>query len=180
MMRQIEWKDDTVQALILFFVELCALRKTPQDLPASDILLLVAGTASVFVAVLIGLVAGLSFGASIGQTLAELALTLTALFLALRLTRRGARFTQSATALLGSGVVIGTVALIPLSFNPTGTRETDLAAFGAFLLVVLFVWSVVVTGHILRHTFDIKLGQGAAIAVAFKITTVFLITALFG
>ncbi len=169
-----------MQALILFFVELCALRRTPQDLPASEILLLVVGIASVFIGLLIGLVAGLPFWASLGQTLAELALTLTALFVALRLMRRGARFTQAATALLGSGVVIGAVALVPLSFNPTGTQETDLAAFGAFLLLVLFVWSVVVTGHILRHTFGIKLGQGAAIAVAFKISTVFLITALFG
>jgi hypothetical protein len=76
--------------------------------------------------------------------------------------------------------VIGTIALIPLSFNPTGSEESDLAALGALLLLVVFVWSVVVTGHILRHTFQISLGQGAAIAVAFKVGVVLLIGLAFG
>jgi hypothetical protein len=38
----------------------------------------------------------------------------------------------------------------------------------------------VVTGHILRHTFQISLGQGAAIAVAFKVGVVLLIGLAFG
>lgn len=163
-----------MQALILFFVELCALRRTPQDLPASEILLAVVALASLVVGVMIGLVADLSFGASFAQTLFELAMTLGGLFFALRLMRLDARFIQSATALLGSGIVIGVIALIPLSFNPTGSQETDLAALGALLLLVVFVWSVVVSGHILRHTFQITLGQGAAIAVAFKVGVVLL------
>jgi hypothetical protein len=177
---QVSPKDVTVQALILFFVELCALRRTPQDLPASEILLAVVAVASLVVGLMIGIVADLSIGASFAQTLAEMALTLGALFVALRVMRLGARFTQSATALLGSGVVIGAIALIPLSFNPTGSEESDLAALGALLLLVVFVWSVVVTGHILRHTFQISLGQGAAIAVAFKVGVVLLIGLAFG
>jgi hypothetical protein len=177
---QVSPKDVTVQALILFFVELCALRRNPQDLPASEILLAVVAVASLLVGVMIGLVAHLSIGASLAQTLFELATTLGALFVALRLMRLDARFMQSATALLGSGVVIGAIALIPLSFNPTGSQETDLAALGALLLLVVFVWSVVVTGHILRHTFQISLGQGAAIAVAFKVGVVLLMGIAFG
>ena len=169
-----------MQALILFFVELCALRRTPQDLPASEVLLAVVAVASLVVGVLIGLVAGLSIGASFAQTLFELAMTLAALFVALRILRLDARFNQSATALLGSGIVIGAIALIPLSFNPTGSQETDLAALGALLLLVVFVWSVVVAGHILRHTFQITLGQGAAIAVAFKVGVVLLMGIAFG
>ncbi|WP_342721880.1 hypothetical protein [Thiocapsa roseopersicina] len=156
------------------------MRRTPQDLPASEILLGVVAVASLFVGVMIGLVADLSIGASLGQTLFELAITLGALFVALRIMRLDARFIQSGTALLGSGIVIGAIALIPLSFNPTGSQETDLAALGALLLLVVFVWSVVVTGHILRHTFQISLGQGAAIAVAFKVGVVLLMGIAFG
>jgi hypothetical protein len=177
---QVSPKDVTVQALILFFVELCALRRTPQDLPASDVLLVVVGFASLLVGVLVGLVARLSLAASFGQSLAEIVLMLGVLAGALRILGLQARFIQSATALLGSSMVIGTLALIPLSFNPTGTQETDLAALGALLLLGLFVWSVVVAGHILRHTFRISLGQGAAIAVAFKIGIVLLIGAFLG
>jgi hypothetical protein len=169
-----------VQALILFFVELCALRRTPQDLPASDVLFVVVGFASLVVGIFIGLIARLSLAVSFWQSLAEIALMLGVLAGALRLLGLQARFIQSATALLGSGTVIGALALIPLSFNPTGTQETDLAALGALLLLGLFVWSVVVAGHVLRHTFRISLGQGAAIAVAFKVGTVLLLGAFVG
>jgi hypothetical protein len=141
-------------------------------------LAIVAG-ASILVGLLVGLLAGLAFGLSLMQTLVEIALTLLALLLALRLTRRDARFLQAATALLGSGAVIGVVALLPLSLNPMGSEESELAAFGALLLLLLFAWSVVVSGHILRHTFEITLGQGAAISVAFKIGLVLLVGSLF-
>ena len=63
--------------------------------------------------------------------------------------------------------------------SPTGTEPTDLAALGAFLLLAIVVWGIVVTGHILRHTFSITLGQGSAIAVAFQIVVVTLVTSLF-
>jgi hypothetical protein len=179
-LEEVSPKEVTVQALIIFFVELCALRRAPQDLPSSEILLALVVLASLVTGLLVGLVAGLSIGLSLVQTFAEIVLTLGVLYGALLLMRRASRFIQAATSLLGVGVVIGILALIPLTFNPTGSQETDLAALGALMLLVLFVWSVVVTGHILRHTFDITLGQGAAIAVGFKIMTVLLVGTLFG
>jgi hypothetical protein len=163
----------------MFFVELCVLRRAPQDLPASSALFATVVGASILVGLMVGLLAGLAFGVSLIQTIVEIALTLLALLLALRLTRRGARFLQAATALLGSGAVIGVVAMLPLSLNPMASEESELAAFGALLLFLLFVWSVVVSGHILRHTLQITLGQGAAISVAFKIGLVLLVGSLF-
>jgi hypothetical protein len=58
--------------------------------------------------------------------------------------------------------------------------ETDAAALGAVLLLALMVWSVVVAGHILRHTFGISLAQGVAIAVAFQILAIGLLGGLLG
>ncbi|NCA70311.1 MAG: hypothetical protein EOM91_09425 [Sphingobacteriia bacterium] len=168
-----------MKALILFFIELCAMRRGPQDLPAAPLLLALMAIASLLTGLLIGLVAGLPLGSGLTQSLAELALTLGALYAALRLLGRDARFLQAATALLGAGVLIGLLAVVPLSLNPTGSQETDLAALGALMLLALVVWSLVVTGHILRHTFEITLGQGVAVAVAFKISTLILIGSLF-
>ncbi len=169
-----------MQALITFFVELCMLRRAPQDLPASEILFGLVLVADLLVGLLVGLTAGLSFWTSLIQGVAEIAITLAALLLALNLLKLAARFIQSSTALLGSGALLGLLALMPLSLNPTGDQQTDLAALGAFLLLGLVIWGILVTGHILRHTFDITLGQGAAIAVAFEVFTVTLITGLFG
>ncbi|SDX97359.1 hypothetical protein SAMN05421644_12224 [Allochromatium warmingii] len=168
-----------MQALIQFFIELCLLRRPPQDVPASLTLLGLVLIADLVVGVLVGVTAGLSWLTSLLQGSAELLLMLLALGVALAQLKRRSRFVQAATALLGSGAVLGLVAIPPLSLNPTGTQDSNLAALGAFLLLGLVIWGIVVTGHILRHTFSITLSQGAAIAVAFQIVTVTLITSLF-
>ena len=169
-----------MQALIKFFVELCLLRRPPQDLPASEMLLGLALMADLAVGVLVGITAGLSWLTSLLQGVAEILLMLVALYAALTQLKLRARFMQAATALLGSGTVLGLVAIPLLTLNPTGHQESDLAALGAFLLLGLVIWGILVTGHILRHTLSITLGQGAAIAVAFQIVAVTLVTSLFG
>jgi hypothetical protein len=172
-------KDAPVQALITFFVELCLLRRVPQNLPSSWTLFQVTLVADLATGLLVGLAAGISAGLSLIQGGAEIALMLGALFVALRLTGREPRFAQSASALLGSSALIGLVALLPLGLSASGGQESDAAALGAFLLLGLVGWSILVTGHILRHTFDITLGQGTAAAAAFEILTIALLGGLF-
>lgn len=169
-----------MQALITFFVELCLLRRPPQDLPASELLLSLVLLVDLIVGVLVGVTAGLGWLTGLAQGIAEVFIMLTALYAALAQLRLRQRFVQAATALLGSGALLGLAAIIPLSMSPTGTEPTDLAALGAFLLLAIVVWGIVVTGHILRHTFGLTLGQGAAIAVAFEVVTVTLVTTVFG
>lgn len=169
-----------MQALILFFVELCTLRRAPQDLPASGILLGIALAADLFAGMLVGVTADIHWWTSLLQGFVEIAAMLIALYAALNLMNMTARFLQSATALLGSGALLGLLALLPLSVNSSGTQATNLATLGALLLLALVIWGIVVTGHILRHTFGITLGQGAAIAFTFEIATILLVTGLFG
>lgn len=121
-----------MQALITFFVELCALRRAPQDLPASEILLGIVLVADLFVGLLVGVTAGISLLMSLIQGAVEISLMLGALHAALSLLKMPARFLQSATALLGSGALLGLAALMPLSLNPTGHQETNLAALAPF------------------------------------------------
>lgn len=168
-----------MQALIRFFAELCLLRRAPQDLPASETLFRLALAVNLLTGLLLGLVTGQPLLASLTQGIAELALELGLLYGALRLTRHLGRFIQAGTALLGSGTLIGLVALFPLTLNPTGSEESEAAALGAFLLLVVLAWNLVVTGHIVRHTFGIRLGQGIAIAIAYEFLAITLIGSLF-
>jgi hypothetical protein len=46
------------------------------------------------------------------------------------------------------------------------------------MFMALVAWSVVITAHILRHAFDIKLMQGAIVAVAFDIFSFVLVGGL--
>lgn len=167
-----------MQALIRFFFDLCLLRRAPQDLPASTTLFWVVLAAALTVGLAVGLAAGLPLGASLIQDILETGLMLGALYAGLYFTRHPGRFIQAASALLGTSALISLAALIPLSLNPTGSEETDAAALGAVLLLALMVWSVVVAGHILRHTFGITLTQGAAIAVSFQILAIALLGGL--
>ncbi|WP_295384558.1 hypothetical protein [uncultured Thiodictyon sp.] len=169
-----------MQALIRFFVELCLLRRAPQDLPASDTLLRLALSVDLVAGVLVGLASGLGLGSSVAQGIAELAFQLGLLYAALRLTGHLGRFTQSATALLGSGALFGLLALGPLGLSPTGSEESDAAALGAFLLLGLVVWNLVVIGHIVRHTFGLSLAQGVVVGLAYEVSAIVLIAVLFG
>lgn len=169
-----------MQALITFFVELCALRRPPQDLPASQLLFGVTLIADLLVGILVGIAAHLPVLTSFAEGVTEVTLMLVALYVGLELLQRPSRFLQSATALLGSGTLLGLLAIAPLMLDPTGSKQTELAALGAFMLLALVIWGLVVTGHILRHTFGLTLGQGAAVAAAFEVLTVSLVTVMFG
>lgn len=169
-----------MQALIRYYIDLCLLRRAPQDLPASTALFLAALAADLGVGLAVGLAAGLPFGTSLAQDVLDAALMLGALYAGLYFTRRPERFLQAASALFGANALISLVALVPLSLKPTGSQETDAATLGAVLLLALMVWGIVVTGHILRHTFAISLGQGAAIAVALQVVTIALLGGLSG
>lgn len=169
-----------MQALIRFYFELCLLRRAPQDLPASTALFWTVLVVELAVGLAVGLTAGLPFAASLAQDVLEAGLMLGALYTGLSFSGHRARFLQAASALLGTSALISLAALVPLSLNPTGSEETDAAALGAVLLLALMVWSVVVAGHILRHTFSISLPQGAAIAVAFQLLAISLLGGLSG
>ena len=165
-------------ALIQFFIDLCLLRRAPQDLPASTALLGLVVVADLLITALVGLAGGLSLGAAWGQGLADLVLTLVLLRLALQLSRHPGRFLQLASALLGTGSLLGLLALPPLGLLAGAETRGETSWAGLPLLILLF-WSLLVTGHILRHGFGLRLGQGVLIAVAYNLLASTLINALF-
>jgi hypothetical protein len=169
-----------VLALISFFLDICLLRRAPQDLPASATLFWLVLAADLLAGLLLGLIAGLGFGMGLLQGAIELGLLLGVLAAGLHLTGHPRRFIQSATALLGTSVILSFIATIPLSLAPAGDQQSDLATLAAFGLLVLIAWSVVVNGHIIRHSFGIRLSQGVMIAIAFEVMTIWVMGDLFG
>lgn len=165
-------------ALIQFFFELCLLRKAPQDLPGSSALLGVTLVADLLMAMVLAGVVGLSPGRGLIQGTVDAAFMLALLYGASQLLNRVPRFQQTATALLGSGAVLGFIAVVPLSMLPQGSSE-QASGGAALLFLALIVWSVLVTGHILRHTFDWTLPQGVGIAVAYNFFAYSLVGGLF-
>lgn len=167
-----------MQALIQFFFELCLLRKAPQDLSASFALLGMTLVAEVLTGMIQANTMGQSLGLGLLQSLVSVALMLTPLYGALRLLDRLPRFQQTATALLGSGALLGFIAVVPMILMPH-TDGKPASGGVAMLLLAVMAWSVLVTGHILRHTFEIRLGQGVFVAVAYYFFAISLMSELF-
>jgi hypothetical protein len=167
-----------LRAIAYFFIDLCLLRRRPQDLPASSALLLLVVAAALLGGALLALTARAPLMLGVGQTALDLLLMLGALHLALKLTSKPQRFLQTGTALVGADTVIGLVSLLPVGLAGPSIEESQQLLLVAVLFMALVAWSVVVAGHILRHAFDITLTQGAVVAVAFDIVSYVLIGGL--
>ena len=167
-------------AIIHFFLDLCALRRKPQDLPASTVLFALVLAAGLCGGLLLATAAGAPVLEGLGQTALDFLLMLAALQLGLKLVGKQRRFVQSATALVGAETVIGLVALLPVSLAGPALEESPQLVLAGFLFLALVVWSVVVSGHILRHSFDLTFGQGVAIAIAFDVLSFTLVSAVTG
>jgi len=153
-------------AIVHFFLELCLLRRAPQDLPASPALLIVTLLADLMLSMMFGTAAGLSVGMSLTQSLLDIGFMLALLYAALRVSNHLARFQQSATALLGSGALLELFAMVPLGLLPPG-QEGQATGGTALLFLALIFWGILVAGHIIRHVFELRLAQGVAISLLY-------------
>jgi hypothetical protein len=161
--------------IINFFIELALLRRAPQELPASTALLGMVLIVGLGAGLLLGVTAGVGFASGLLQSLLDLSLMLGALAAALRLLRLGARFLQTATALVGVDILITLLALFPVGLARPTDADSGLLALAGLMFLLLVAWSVLATGHILRHAFGLTLLQGAAIAIGFDLLSFVLI-----
>ncbi len=158
------------------------LRARPQDIPSSSALLLL----SVVLVLVSGVVSMLSSVGGLTQavmiSLLDLAMTLVLLAVSLNIMGLSSRLIQTATAMFGTGVIINMVS-IPVVILLNGTPEnSEYSLLGALLYFALLVWSVVVMGHILRHSFNLRFSGGILIAIAYflminTLVQTFLLTA---
>ena len=155
-----------LKPLFNFFVDLCLLRAAPQDLGASSALLGLTMLLNLLLGVVMMANAQIGLLLAFMESLFELILMLSVLYIGLRLHGNPVRFTQTATALMGSSFLIGLLAL-PL----VGWSQHTESSEAGLLLLALIIWSLVVMGHILRHSFDTRFGLGFGIAVFYTLVS---------
>ncbi len=156
-----------MKSLLKLFFDICMLRAKPQDVPASGALLLL--TVIVVVAsgvpAIMNSVGGVTF--AIMTCLLDVALTLVLLTIALNMMRLSSRLVQTATAMFGTGVIINLISLPVGWLLDGGVENSEYQLLGAVLYLALLIWSLVIMGHVLRHSFNLKLSGGILIAVAY-------------
>ena len=156
---------ESLLALIRPFVDICLLRTGPQDLPASSTLLgltLAAYTLS-------NLVGGIvSFGVkdAVAASLLDTGLLVALTASVLCAHRLRARVVQTLTALAGCGTLLMLIA-IPLSWVQLSTGPDNQLGLASLMFLALWVWNLVVFGHILRHALSAPLFVGLIVAGIF-------------
>lgn len=148
-----------MRALFELFLDICLLRKGPQDVPAATLLLQLTLLCYALTG-LLGRPAAMSLGVGIILLAVDITLLAGLTYAALYLRGYPTRFQQTLTALYGSGALLQTL-FIPAQL----WLEQEIAGHGAVALpqllwLGLFAWSVTVMAHILRHALAIPLWGG--------------------
>jgi hypothetical protein len=155
-------------------LNLMRLRSGPQELPADRGLLLVL--------VAVYLAQGFLAGELIDEqdagprTVVAIAVQFAAIIALLSWRKLRARALQTLTAMAGTGFLFGLLSLVVLVRVDPENPQPGLAL--AYL--GLFIWSLVVDGHIYRHALSIRMSGGVLTAVLIFAANFVLLGALFG
>ena len=155
-----------IQAIVRPFVEICLLKRAPQDLPDSTFLLAIMLVAHTVTSILLNAVVLDGWNAMLaGLTDTLLVSILTASVLYLH--SFSARFVQTLSAMTGTGTIISLVAIPLFSWNVGAQQSESANPVAALLMFGIVAWSLAVSGHILRHALTIPYLLGILVAVAF-------------
>ena len=155
------------------FFSICLLQSKPQDLPVSNNLLslcLVIYTAENVLLAQHKVTLFKAVAASLLETLLVTVITL----VILGLSNRAARWRQTLTALIGTGCIMGLVAL-PIFYGSILAGTDALRAIIFLLYAVLLVWNIMVMSHILRHALDTSFAFGVIFALTYIFITSILV-----
>lgn len=162
---------------IKMFWDLCMLKAQPQDLPTSTFLLGITLMSYFLTGIA---VAALQWPLPFAFFIASLDAALISILCYVLLWARmfSVRFTQTLTALTGSGTLLGIFA-IPLIVwqQQMGAPSEGLATIPAALLLVWMAWNITVMGHILRHALSTAFFLGLGLAALYAYITLQLIRA---
>lgn len=160
------------------FLDICLLRKGPQDLPKSSFLL--SSCLVLYTALDILLtVQARPFVDALLVSLVDVGFLLIVTFLILKQHGHLERWDQTMTALFGTGVILG-IFIFPLVYGGVQNQYEDwLQQIIILLFLVMVIWNVAVLAHIVRHAISTSLGIGIMIAILYVWISSLLITMIF-
>jgi len=160
------------------FLDICLLRKGPQDLPKSTELLVL----SLFMYTLIDVLLTVQSRPLVDALMVsflDVGLLLLVTFLILKQHKHLERWHQTMTALFGTGVVLG-IFIFPLVFGGVQNQyEEWLQQIIVLLFLIMVIWNVAVLAHIVRHAISTSAGIGVMIAILYVWMSSLLVTMLF-
>ncbi len=156
------------------FLSIALWRQTPAHLPASLFLLALTACAAGLMELLDVLLSPGPQDRIMTRVALEVGLPLAFTWAVLALSRRRARFLQTATALLGIGV-LAEIVLYPLAALRNALGDDRIASIPVgLLLFVGFIWYLLACAHVWRAALDSGLIVGGVISVGYLILSIAL------
>ena len=171
-------RTDPIQRWLMSWLQQCLLRRAPQDDPLSYSALRwsLAGYALLD---LLQAGAGSDWSVSVGMTVLDILVMVLFVWAVLLLSKKSARFSQTLTALAGTGVVLGLLGL-PLILSATRAQgAADPAGIVVIGWLLLLFWSIAVQAHIYRHALSTGYGTGLLLAGLHTVLIIILLEAVF-
>ena len=159
--------------LFTLFLEICAFKKGPQDVPAAKALLQLLAGLYLSISVLV-LALNLDLTEAFLQATVETVLVLGFPWLLLNLAKKPGRYLQTVSALLGCDILISLCALPALSSLSIQPTPLGLAA-----VIMLMIWNWLVTGHIFKHALSQPFLFGIGVALLYFLLSYQIIAMLF-
>lgn len=160
------------------FIDIALHRRGPEDLPASQFLLGLVLLAYLVVSALTLTVISAT-RTHVILVLLELVADLGVVFLLLQFFQKGTRFLQTATALVGTGVVLGVIYIPLLHWDELLAAPPTELTTPRFLILLLFIWSLDVAGFILSRALGKPYIVGVSIVIVYELASMALREALF-
>lgn len=166
--------------LISVFLDIALHRRGPQDLPASQFLvglLLVLDLAAGLVSLQVG---GSSNGPQALALLVDALAYLAYIWIVLRIFRRQRRFKQTASALLGTEILLYLLGMPLLLWSRTLDTGDATQTIPALLYVALIIWSIDIGGYVLSRALERPYILGVVIVVLYVMVSMIVRGDLFG
>ncbi|KFI21999.1 hypothetical protein [Nitrosococcus oceani] len=164
--------------MLRYFIALCLLRASPADAPPSSGLLTQTLLAYLGIGWLISML-HLEFANGLLSSLVDtvLLIGMTGGLLAVRGYK--SRLQQTLIALMGAGIILGILAF-PLLLWLNAAQQAELPpGLVSLLLLVLMIWSLAVTAHIMRQALSVSFTVGILVAVIYALVSIRVMDFLF-
>lgn len=169
-----------VQQFLRIFLDIVLWRRGPQDLPVSNLLLAMAVAAYVAVSAVQLALLGETAATWFFFVVVDPLLLGGWVWLVLRLYGHPERFLQTATAVFGTGAVLGIGLYLPLQLIITGLGYDPASGLAQVFALVLVVVFALVTGRIIKLATDSNLFTGIAVSLTYFLIINYLVGVLRG
>ena len=163
-----------ITTLFREFLNICLLKRAPQDLPASQGLFLITLVAS-FTGSMLVASSGMAWPAAAQSAVLETLFMLAAIYAMLVIYGRPARWLQTVTAIAGTNTVLVVISLPLLMWLLTLREQQMDATVPSLLFLGLVFWNLLVLGHIFRHALSTYLPVGVMTALGYYLLSIMLV-----